>query len=229
MPLFEPTALGYQPREIRDLFALYSQEPHSPQLIQKTWQTIYDYTVNQGKTGKRIQVPPLTMTESELKGVSMKDTRGEHFSPMGLYLAPELTGEKGLVILLQILHKIGMREEWNPNMPYDNEEAGWFLTERSLKIPNLDSTPQQIQAFLTARNRRIIGMNQYLGLAIFNRITTWHFQDKKTFTLLSNGFSENNRIAWACFDEDDSLSMDRTMKFKVHYPWVGAYSVRAIK
>lgn len=180
---------------------------HSPELTRKTWEEVLKYAMVKADINVDIIVPDFNLPKEQLE----EGIKGMHdwvIHPMGLYFPPELQGKKGRDILTKTLKAVGMKEMYIGNSLSDVEEqTGWLITENTLEAANLNSMPKEVDNFFARQGRKRIGLNQYLTLALFLRLTTGHFPDQNTVSFLSNSSTDggDGRVR---FSADGSLSID---------------------
>lgn len=159
----------YDSLTLESVIKEYSTESHSPELITKTWQSLWKVWGN--RAGLDISVPLLNKDRSEISEV---EKSGNVF----IFLPKEVETDEGRITLAKIFPHIAGTWRRNPGLQKNTySNAGWIDIESSIASPNLGLTDTETIALFTSRQRKGQRLNTYIVGAQFSKLINGHYFD----------------------------------------------------
>lgn len=149
--------------EIRENKSLrYLATSINPMDIREAWEGLY------AKWKIPYLVPPVTF---DIERIKQESNRGRN--RILIYLAPELAGLSGLVVLGKLFfHQDTEKHYYSLKHLRDNkiwigEQSGWLFVERSLNVPNCNTTESELRKILTSQNAIGMSRNTHVIFGLF--------------------------------------------------------------
>lgn len=195
----------------------YNSNPHTPELVRKTWQTIWQ--VWGRRVGLDITASALALTQEEI------EKHEQEVDPV-FWVPTKVT--------LPILGKIfpNMRsysmQEGSP-VTVENGHINWRSGEASIKAPNSNTTERELEDLFTKQGREGMDLREYIILSQWSKLTTGrHLDEGATWSRLP-GSRDGGQVVDAGFDQDGYLYVRWYLRAGDPYPDLGGRSSAEVK
>jgi len=207
-----PTAVEAQFADlISPAITEYKKGPLSPELVTKTFQTIWQ---ERGKLiGVKFEVSPCPFTREELVSLEEKGLR------LG-YLPKTLATQESRHVLGEMFPKKQSRSVQKGNAATnDYNPDGWFDYEMSISAPYLGTTEKQLMKKLGQAKRQLLNENQYIIASQDSKLFAGEYLDegstwarvgsRRGGALISSNFGSigDLRVNWGLSPRDSSPSL----------------------
>lgn len=195
----------------------YKTRPHTPELITRTWQVVWQTWREQGKLDIDITVAPCDRTQEEL--VRLEKERG-----MMIYVPSQLATQGSRHLLAKIFPPIqGDSVKEGNSVTNENPCAGWLDIEASLDAPNRIATEEDLGRRFLSNEKEGQNLTDYIIGSEFSKLTTGHFFDEETSSRLL-GSRRGGRVVTACFSAHGHLAIYWHYYPQARHPLLGGRS-----
>lgn len=169
-----PAAIEAQSTDLINFaIAEYKKSPLIPELVTKTFQTIWQ---ERGKllVGVKFEVTPCPFTQEELARLEERGLR------LG-YLPQALATQESRHTLGEMFPKMQSGSVQKGNAVTNDESPfGWFDYEASIDAPYLDTTEKQLMDKLGQAKRKLLSENQYIIAGQDSKLFVGKYLDEKS-------------------------------------------------
>lgn len=155
----------------------YKDQPHTPELITRVWQTIWG--VDGQKAGLVIEVSVCDRTQEEL-------VKLEQEGRMLVYVPPELSTQENRHLLGEMFPKMKSysTEKGNPVTSEPNQ-YGWVDVEANVEAPNTNTNEGKLRSLFASQGREGVSLNSYIIASQFSkRVEGKYFDEGLTWSRL---------------------------------------------
>lgn len=185
----------------------YKKRPLTPELVNKTWQTIWE---TWGTSIRHtFQVPPCDRTSEELAELQRQGKKV-------LLMPDELYERQGL----ELLKSIFRTGNWLSNNVSNQENNGGCIDiEMALDSPYRDTTENKAMSILKKQNRTGQRLATHIVASQFSYLLTGRFLDEDTLSCLPGSWDKNrnNKVVVSCSSKGE-VYLGSDVKPKSHYP-----------
>jgi len=175
----------------------YRFQPHTPELVTRTYQTIW---LEQGElVGMVFEVCPCPYTQEELADLEQQGKR------VG-YLPVELATQQSRHLLGKMFPQMRSDSVWESNPITNNENpSGWFDYETRIDAPYLNTNEDQLEEKVVEGGRMLLSLNQYIVAGQDSKLLTGQYLDEERTWARLGSRDEEGRVIGANFNQDGNL------------------------
>lgn len=216
LPKDETVSKKEKPQDLlRAAIQEYKDQPHTPELITRVWQTIWG--VDGQKAGLVIEVSVCDRTQEEL-------VKLEQEGRMLVYVPPELSTQENRHLLGEMFPKMKSysTEKGNPVTSEPNQ-YGWVDVEANVEAPNTNTNEGELRSLFASQGREGVSLNSYIIAAQFSKRVQGKYFDGLTWSRLLGSRGEG-WVVDARFGSDGYLCVDWDLGPLLRYPNLGGRS-----
>ena len=192
---------------IRKAIAEYRSQPHTPELVNTTWQTLW---VEWGKRiGETFGVPQCDRTAEELVQLQKENK--------AILLIPD---NVDLIMLGKMFPQMRSRAVSEGTTVTEPNKGGSIDIEMDLDSPHGNTTEDQIKDFLEQQERDGQRLKTYIIGSQFSKLLTAHYLDENTTSRLPGSRREGGMVH-AYYHSGGRLHVDSPLPPQDHNPQMG--------
>ncbi len=169
----------------------YNSQPLTPELVNKTWQTLW--TEWGKRVGQTFEIPQCDRTSEELAQLKKENK--------AVLLIPD---NVDLIMLGKIFPQMQSRAVSEGTTVTESSKGGSIDTEMDLDSPNRDTTEFQAKDFLKQNGRNGQRLRTYIIGSQLSKLLTGHYFDENAYSRLPGSRNEA-RMVLAHFHSDGGL------------------------